>query len=122
MNFLAKILLLILLFSFPARAEEEIQVGTGLVCDSAQQIERFVKEVSGDAQSTIAAINAEHPNACGVLSVAFIKVAEVSEVRSIHGSFQVISILVVAVMTEAGFQAIPPVQQFTLYRVQGQEI
>ena len=56
-----------LFLAVPARAQE-VEVGTNLICDTQEQVERFVALYDGNAQAAISAVNAaEHnPTACGM--------------------------------------------------------
>ena len=120
MSAFIRVLVLLVLFSFPAQAEHEVLTGTGLVCNTADQIKRFVREISGNTEETLAAINADDPDACSVLSVAYISDSEVSAVSNRYGSFQIIAITVIGIITPFGIQPVQPVQQFTLVKMQGQ--
>src|ERR1700675_2095723 len=65
--------LLSLLACYPAQAQE-YEHGTALLCDSQQQVERYVALFKGEERSTVEAVNTEEkdPNACGLASVAFV--------------------------------------------------
>src|SRR6202035_1445678 len=66
--------LLSLLACYPAQAQE-YEHGTALLCDSQQQVERYVALFKGEERSTVEAVNTEEkdPNACGLASVAFVR-------------------------------------------------
>lgn len=64
MNALARLALILLVAAFPVGALAQ-EIGKGLLCDEQTQTERYVRDFT-DADATIASINVEHPNACGV--------------------------------------------------------
>lgn len=116
MNLLIRLLLVAIAVTFPvAVVAQDVEVGTGLICDTQAQVERFVSDFNGNPDAAITAINGESPNACGVVSVAFVRGQEVSTVRNAQGTFKVTEILVVGVVTPMGFQAVPPLPQFTIF-------
>ena len=51
----------VLLLQSPAYADE-VQVGTGLLCDTQQQAERFAALYDGDSAIAIRTVNAEEHN------------------------------------------------------------
>jgi len=67
MNVVSRLTLLALpllaFLSSPARAQE-VEVGTGLVCDTREQVERFVALYDGDPQSTANSVNAAFVQHC----------------------------------------------------------
>ncbi len=111
-----------LLLSFPARAQE-IHVGTGMVCDTQKQVERFVALFDGDARTTMNAVNAEEndPTACVVGTLAYIRGPEVGTATTKNGTFHIVRVLVVGVLTEGGFRAAVPTAFFTVEKVDERE-
>lgn len=116
MNAILRAALLCLFCSLPvATLAQETHQGRGLVCDTQAQVEKFL-EVA-DQPTALQQVNADDPTACGVLPVVFIEGKEVSRITTKHGTFRVVSILVIAVITPNGPQRIPPMPQFTLVAV-----
>ena len=107
MNFVSRFTLLALpLLTFlgsPAQAQE-VEVGMGLVCDTQEQVERFVALYDGDALSTANSVNAaEHnPTACAVSAMAYVRGRQLATTRSKDKAFQIVPILVLGIVTEAG--------------------
>lgn len=100
----------IFLFAFiPARAQE-IEVGRGIVCDTQQQVERFVALFSDDAEMAVAAVNKEvkDPTACAVATIAYVRGREVAMARNGTAAYRVVRILVLGVLTEDGMEAATP--------------
>ena len=117
---LALILLPLLLFvAVPAQAQE-VEVGTNLICDTQEQVERFVSLYDGDAQATISAVNAaEHnPTACGMATAAFVRGSQLATARNKDTTFNIVQLLVVAVVTEAGLESVTPAAFFSLVPVE----
>jgi hypothetical protein len=121
----------LLLASAPVRGQEaaqptaqpnasEVEVGNALVCDTRQQVERIVSLMRGDLQSAVNAVNAaEHgPTACGMSRLAFVRGANLATMRTKEETFQIVEILVVGVVTEAGVQAVVPNVQVSLVKVE----
>ena len=123
MNFVSRLTLLALpLLTFlgsPAQAQE-VEVGTGLVCDTQEQVERFIALYDGDAQSTVNSVNAaEHnPTACGVTTMAYVRGRQLATARSKDTAFQIVPILVLGVVTEAGVESVTPSQFFSVFEIE----
>src|SRR5580658_10005904 len=86
----------------PAARGEGVEAGTvetstGVICNTRQQIERFIAINDSDPVAAIAAVNAEHgdPSACAVASLAFLRSREAVTVRKADAAFQIVRILVV---------------------------
>lgn len=118
-NFLVKCLLLALLFCVPARAQE-IEIGKGLACDQASQITRFLKIVNGDIDAAVRQVNTEaaNPSACILGHFALIRGEETETIRNDDGTWKVTQILVVAIGTSNGWQRIPPLVQYTAFKLE----
>ncbi len=109
----------LLLLGVPAQAQE-VEVGTSLVCDTQEQAERFVALYDGDAQSTVGSVNAaEHdPTACAVAAMAYVRGRQLARVRNKGTTFQIVQILVVGVVTEAGVESVTPAPYFSVVEVE----
>ena len=112
------IALLSLLLCFPARAQK-IEVGTGIFCDTQKQVERFVALLDGNAEKALKAVNAEENDATACVggTIAFIRGPEITTARTKNGTFHIIRVLVVGVLTEAGFRAAVPTDFFSFEKV-----
>jgi hypothetical protein len=110
---------LALLLGLPARAQE-IEVGTSLICDTQQQVERFVTLYDGDAQSTVNSVNAaEHnPTACAVSTMAYVRGRQLARARNKDTTFQIVPILVLGVVTEEGVESVTPAPFFTVFEIE----
>ena len=123
MNFVSRLTLLlmplVLLLSLPARAQE-IEVGTSLICDTQEQVERFVTLYDGDAQSAVNSINAaEHnPTACAVSTMAYVRGRQLARARNKDTTFQIVPILVLGVVTEGGVESVTPAPFFSVFEVE----
>ena len=107
-----------LLLCLPAQAQE-IEYGKVLICDMRQQAERLVRHLDGDVGAALRAVNAEEhdPNACAVVTVAFVRGPELATVRSRDATFQIVRILVVGIGTPRGFQSVAPAAYVSLFSV-----
>jgi len=108
-----------LLLCLPAQAQE-IEYGKVLICDMRQQAERLVRHLDGDVGAALRAVNAEEhdPNACAVVTVAFVRGPELATVRSKDATFQIVRILVVGMGTPRGFQSVAPAAYVSLFKVE----
>jgi hypothetical protein len=111
--------LLSLVLCLPAQARE-IEYGKGLICDTRQQAEHLVGYLDGDVGAALRAVNTEEhdPNACAVVSVAFVRGPEVATVRNKNTTFQIVRILVIGVESPEGFQSVVPAAFVSLFKVE----
>jgi hypothetical protein len=120
----------------------KVQVGSALVCDTQQQVERFVALYDGNVQTTLTAVNGEQtqPNresqpgsgqanqpgsgqaksqACDVATIAYVLGPEVSQAHSHgNGTFRVVRVLVLGVLTEQGLLASVPTPLYSAAKVE----
>jgi hypothetical protein len=115
MSYTPGIALLSLLLCFPARAQN-IEVGTGIFCDTQHQVERFVALFDGNEEKAVKAVNAEEndPTACVGGIIAFIRGPEIATARTWNITFHIIQVTVVGVLTEAGLQSIGPAATYSI--------
>jgi hypothetical protein len=101
-------------------AQAQVEVGTGIVCDTQRQMERFVALFHGETKAAVKAVNAEEgdPNACVVGTMAYVRGAEIATARTQDATFQIVRVLVVGILTEAGFRATVPAAFFSVERVE----
>jgi hypothetical protein len=113
----------LLLLQLPARADD-IQVGTGLVCDTQEQAERFATLYDGDTETAIGTINAEEHNAtaCAVVTMTYMPGPPLATVRKSDMTLQVVPIVVLGLVTPDGIQAVEPARFFSVQAVEGYEI
>jgi len=110
---------LILLLGSPAYADD-VQVGTGLLCDTQQQAERFAALYDGDAAIAVRTVNAEehNPTACGVVAMAYVAGPPLSTARTKDLTFEIIQVLVIGVITRNGMQSVEPAHFFSVVPVE----
>ncbi|MGD9923229.1 MAG: hypothetical protein AB7V13_17555 [Pseudorhodoplanes sp.] len=87
-----------------------ILTGAGLVCDTKEQAERFVRLMEDDVEKTLHAVNREagDEHACVVATVGFVPGAKVAEIDKNGTIVHVIEVRVVAVATIGGLQMVEP--------------
>lgn len=107
--------LLASMLAFPAFAQE---TGRGVVCDEAKEVEQFLTLAS--TQSSDEAIKQVNGStqACAIVTVAFVRGPEVSQVRLAGGTYAIVEITIIAAYLGMGFQSIPPLKQYSAFRVQ----
>ena len=122
MTFAFRLIVLILLFGAPAGAQE-IQVGTGPICDTQKQTERLVTLLDGGAEAAIKVVNAEEndPTACVVATVAFLRGPQIATARGKAGTYQIIKVLVLGLHTAHGVLMTAPASYFTILKVEEQD-
>jgi hypothetical protein len=123
MTYALRLALLTLFFCSPFRVEasQDVQTGTIMICDTQQQVERFVRflNVGGNAQSAIRLVNteAENPSACAVGTIAYVRGDKIGMARTQSDAFQIVQILVLGVGTQAGMRPVPPATFYTLVKI-----
>lgn len=123
MNILWKLVLVAFLLSFPAAGKaQEAQIGTGLVCDTARQVERFVSLLKDNARDALAAVNSEagDPDACVVGTIVFVAGKGGAQIPHENGPFKVVEVLVLGLGTPSGLRQIQPVVWYTVIKVDEQ--
>lgn len=118
LNYALCVAALSLTLSTPSRAHN-IEVGTGVFCDTQKQVERFVAVLSGDARAAMNIVNAEEkdPTACVLGTAAYIRGPEVATARSRSGTYHIVEVLLVGFLTEFGFQTSGPAASFSVEQV-----
>jgi hypothetical protein len=96
----------------------EVEIATNLICDTQQQVERFVAVFDGNAEAAISAVNKEAntPHACVIATAAYMKGEELTTATAGNGAgtFTVMKITIVGVLTLEGFQVVQPAEFFSL--------
>jgi hypothetical protein len=103
----------------------KIQVGTGVICDTQDEAQEFVRIMSEhDAGAALQEINgkASSPMACGMATVAFRTGKSLGEIRTSKGSFDIYQIEVVAGAVDGSWRVVPNRTQFTAMAVKGLDI
>jgi hypothetical protein len=113
-----QIALTFLLLSVPARAQE-FEYGTSTVCDTQQQMERYVALLGGNTQTAIDAVNAEEhdPTACALATVSYVRGPQLETVRNKDSAFQIVRILVVGVGMADSVHPVKPAAFFTVFGI-----
>jgi hypothetical protein len=116
---LASLMLLFLPVVDSPSPVDEIQVGTALVCDTQQQVERYVAVYDGDAATAVRTVNAqEHdPNACVMASMAYVVSPPVETARNKNATFQIVKVIVIGLVTDEGVQPVRPAPFFSILEV-----
>ncbi len=118
---------LALLLGSPAQAQEieqEIEIGTNLVCDTETQVEMFVSFYDGDAQSAMDRVNrgVSNPTACIVSTLAYLRGPGLATARHKGSSYQIAKVLVLGMVTESGLQPVQPAAYYSLFKIDEIEI
>ena len=127
MNLLVRVVMWGLLFCFPVGAnadeqsgpqgERSIEVGVGLICNSAAQVERYltlhVKDESPVAAIQLVNAEAQDPNACALAAIAFVRGEQGKTLPAPGGQMKITQVMILATQTRAGWQRVPPILQYT---------
>jgi hypothetical protein len=104
----------------PASAEntasDDMLTGSGLVCDTKEQAERFISLMGDDVETTLLAVNREagDDHACVVATFGFIPGLKVAEVDKNGAIVHVVEVKVMAVATIIGLQLVEPKTYYTV--------
>jgi len=115
-------LILLPILALPLRAQD-VQVGTALVCDTRQQVERFVALYDGDFDAAVRTLNAEvqDPSACAMASMTYLVSPPLATERHKDVTFQIVQIIVVGVITKDGVASVKPTKLFSVLKVDERE-
>ena len=92
------------------------------MCDTRQQVERFVALYDGDFDA-VSTVNAEvqNPSACAMASMAYLVSPPLATERRKDLTFQIVQILVVGVITKNGVAPVKPTKLFSVLEVDERE-
>jgi hypothetical protein len=112
---------MLIALSFPtSMVAQEVTIGRGVICDTQEQLRKYA--ALSAHSSAIDQINEEvGTTACGVLVVAYVIGPSHGQVRTADGPFTVTEITVVAMNLGPGWMRVPPLTQFTLFKVKEEE-
>lgn len=128
MRLLTRVVMWGLLFCFPVGANSleqnksdepvnSIEVGVGLICNSEQQVQRYLalygKDQSAEAAIRLVNTEAANPNACLIGAVAFVRGKEGMAVPAPGGQMKITQITILAAQTPFGWQRVTGLVQFT---------
>jgi hypothetical protein len=118
MNAALKLTFLSAFLLAPARGAE-IELGTGVVCNTQKQMQEFLAFDEVDPQTAVRAVNDEErdPAACGMANLAFVRGHNAVTVRTKDATFQITDVLVIGVVTDNGIASIAPSVQFFLFKI-----
>jgi hypothetical protein len=110
----------------PGRGAEALNVGRGVICDTAEQAQRFVTLRNGGSATmqALQVINREaaNPTACGEAMVAF-RLGEPIQGAKVDGmTVNVVKITVVAFSDGRNWSMVPETVQYAIVAPQGIEV
>jgi hypothetical protein len=117
-------------FGFELNAQEreaKVQLGVGVICNSAEQIDRYLALLKGDDSSSGEALHivndeAENPIACGVAAIAFVPDKLIRTLTISGHVIKVMRIKVLGIPTENGWRQIEELFQFTAIMEKAEEV
>jgi|EndMetStandDraft_2_1072991.scaffolds.fasta_scaffold23835_2 hypothetical protein len=109
----------------PAQQTDKVLIGTGVICDTPEQAQRFVTLRNGgnETMQALLVINKEagNPTACGSAMVAFKPVEPVQNNATPGKPVDVIKIAVVAYNDGRNWSVVPETVQYAVVAPQGIE-
>ena len=95
----------------------ELHSSVGIVCDTTEQVTRYVQLLDGNAQEAAELVNVEvqNPQACMILAVVYIKGDIKTHVTHKGKSLIVQEVVVLAVHTNGGLLRVQPTVQYALF-------
>jgi hypothetical protein len=105
--------------SNPDQHQMNVEVLTGPLCDTQEQVQHYIALYDGDPQTTINAVNAEEhdPQACGVASVAYVRGPHIGSGRGHDMVFRIVRILVLGVSTPNGISPVKAAPYFSVFGI-----
>lgn len=101
-------------------------VGIGIICDTAEQAERFVSLRAGgaDPRRALVAVNTEvkNPRACGLAAVAFVRDGTLDSRAVKDKLLQVVRINILAGFNGSGWQQVAGMVQYAVIEGEGEAI
>ena len=104
---------------------EKIHVGSGVICDTQDEVTNFVRLMSeNDPSGALQRVNREAstPMACGMATVAFRAGKHLGEVHTDKGTYNIMEIEIVAGSVNGSWQMVPRRTQYTAIPVAGYDI
>jgi hypothetical protein len=100
--------------SAPAQAYD-IETGSVVICDTQEQVERFVQAFDGNQELAVNTVNVEahDPSACAVVEAAYVLGPQLGVARSGSHAFGITSVAVIGLTTPEGFRQVKPSLFFT---------
>jgi hypothetical protein len=122
MRYLLPILAALPLACAPALAQQVDKaapaVGHGLICDSPQQLHRFVdiRNQGRNADDAVRTVNeeAKNPIACGTVMAAFAAGKPIDKMKMLGEAVELVEITIVAISDGAGWTRVPPTTQYMI--------
>lgn len=101
----------------PTDKDKPVEVGIGLICNSEQQVQRYlslhVKDAEPDTAIQTVNIEAKDPNACAMAAIAFVRGDEGATVPAPGGQMKIMRIQIVAAQTPMGWTPVSNLVQYT---------
>jgi len=114
MKSVVRLAVLSLLTCTPAHAYE-VEVGSVLICDTQEQVARFVQLFDGNRQFAINAVNVEehNPNACAVIDATYVAGPQIGVARNSSHAFEITPVVVIGTATPRGYRPVKPTLYFS---------
>jgi len=123
MNLIVRFLALALLLSFRPAMAQDMQTGTGLICDTQAQVSEYVRQAThlNNREAALEVVNKTAPNACGIAAVVYLPGKVVGTLQTPKGLYDILEITVVAGF-DGQWHPISPTEQYMLIAPKGEAV
>jgi hypothetical protein len=106
--------------------DHQVTIGVGLICNTAEQVDRYIKLRAGGDETSVALIavneEAKDPRACGLAAVAFMQDKTV-ETHDLEGKLvSIVRISIIAAFDGRRWAVVPAMTQYALMQPEGYAI
>ena len=126
MHSLLRVPLCLMMFCFSSHAQEQGEIGRGVLCDTAQQVQRFVmlRDNGNDMTIALQTVNdeAHQATACNFVLVMFNGAKPIAEVTMGGKLVSIIQISVIAFGNGRAWRQVPEITQYTAVVEKGRVI
>jgi hypothetical protein len=113
MSFLTRLAIWACVLCFPMGVQAQVITGTGIVCNEAAQLAQVVVAKPIDVEAAIQTVNDISENACGRLTVAFVKGEKVGTIYGDVSAYELYEITVIGAYDGQRWTVIAPQKQYT---------
>jgi hypothetical protein len=115
MKSVLRLAMLSLLLCAPSHAYD-VEAGAVLICDTQEQVERFVQLFDGSQELAVDAVNSEesNPNACALVNARYVTGPQLVVARNKSHAFEITPVVIIGMATPNGYRPVKPTLFFSL--------
>ena len=101
--------------------EQNVTVGTGMVCDSPEELERYISLREGDSADALVSATGQDIDhlACGILIVAYFRDGDIKVVALKIGFGEIARVTIVGIRSDLGWTLTEPTEKFIIFPLEG---